>query len=109
MQTKERQIIMLQLPNGRIPFEAWHDKLDHYMQRAIDARLTRLAVGNFGDHKSVGLGVFELRIPKGPGLRIYYGLKDSDIVVLIGGGDKRSQRRDIEKAKEIWRTWSNEK
>ena len=100
---------MLQLASGKIPFEAWYDKLDQLMQRAIDARLTRLAVGNFGDHKSVGAGVFELRVPKGPGLRVYYGLSGGDLVVLIGGGDKGSQKRDIEKAKELWRNWSNEK
>lgn len=109
MQVKERRIIMLQLTNGKIPFENWYDKLDQLLQRAIDARLTRLAVGNFGDHKPVGAGVFELRVPKGPGLRVYYGLKGNELVVLIGGGDKGSQKRDIEKAKELWRNWSNEK
>ncbi len=109
MQLKERRIIMLQLRNGKIPFESWYDNLDRLMQRAIDARLTRLAVGNFGDHKSVGAGVFELRIPKGPGLRIYYGLRGAELVVLIGGGNKGSQKRDIDKAKELWRTWTDEK
>ena len=84
---------MLQLSNGKVPFESWYKKLDLPMQRAIDARLTRLAVGNFGDHKSVGSGVFELRIPRGPGLRVYYGLKGNELVVLIGGGDKSSQKR----------------
>ena len=70
---------------------------------------TRLAVGNFGDHKAVGAGVFELRVSKGPGLRVYYGLKGNELVVLIGGGNKGSQRRDIAKAKELWRNWSNER
>ncbi len=87
---------MLQLANGKVPFETWYEDLDQLLQRAIDARLTRLAAGNFGDHKSVGAGVFELRVPKGPGLRIYYGLKGNELVVLIGGGDKSSQKRDIE-------------
>ena len=103
MQIKERRIIMLQLPNGRTPFESWYDGLDTLLQRAIDARLTRIAVGNFGDHKPVGDGVYELRIPKGPGLRVYYALKGNELVVLIGGGDKGSQKRDITKAKELWR------
>jgi len=100
---------MLQLANGKIPFESWYDKLDKLWQRAIDARLTRLAVGNFGDHKPVGAGVFELRVPKGPGLRVYYGLRGNELVVLIGGGDKSTQKRDIEKAKELWRTWTYER
>lgn len=76
------------------------------LQRAVDARLTRLAVGNFGDHKSVGAGVFELRIPKGPGLRVYYGLRGSELVILIGGGNKSTQKKDIEKAKILWRQYN---
>ncbi len=100
---------MLQLSNGKVPFEAWYNRLDKLMQRAIDARITRLVVGNFGDHKSVGDSVFELRIPKGPGLRVYYGLKGNELVVLIGGGDKGSQKRDIKIAKELWRNWKNER
>lgn len=100
---------MLRLTNGKVPFEDWHNKLSPLMQRAVDARLTRLSVGNFGDHKSVGSGVFELRIPKGPGLRVYYGFKGDYVVVLIGGGDKGSQKRDIEKAKQLFEAWSHEK
>ena len=96
---------MLRLDSGKVPIESWHDKLAIALQRAVDARLTRLAVGNFGDHKALGTGVYELRIMKGPGLRVYYGLKGDEIVVLIGGGDKASQKRDIEKAKELWRKY----
>lgn len=96
---------MLRLDSGRVPFEAWHDKLALALQRAVDARLTRLAVGNFGDRKALGAGVYELRIMKAPGLRVYYGLKGDEIVVLLGGGDKASQRRDIERAKELWRKY----
>jgi putative addiction module killer protein len=99
---------MLQLSNGSVPFEVWYDKLDQLLQRAIDARLTRLAVGNFGDHKSVGSGVFELRINRGPGLRVYYGLKGNDLVILIGGGHKGSQKSDIKKAKILWGSVSDE-
>jgi putative addiction module killer protein len=72
------------------------------MQVAVDARLARVRAGNFGDCKSVGDGVFELRIALGPGLRVYYGLHGQKIVVLIGGGDKRSQTRDIRRAHDLW-------
>ncbi len=102
---KERKLVMLRLDSGIVPFESWHDKLATALQRAVDARLTRLAVGNFGGHKALGAGVYELRIMKGPGLRVYYGLKGEEIVVLIGGGDKASQKRDIEKAKDLWRRY----
>jgi putative addiction module killer protein len=71
--------------------------------RAIDARLARIRDGNFGDHKSVGEGVSELRIPKGPGLRVYYGLEGDTLVVLLGGGDKSTQEKDIREAQELWR------
>jgi len=76
------------------------------MQVAVDTRLTRVRAGNFGDCKSVGGGVFELRIAFGPGLRVYYGLHGQQIVVLLGGGDKSSQARDIRRAQELWRQFT---
>ena len=100
--------MILELDNGKVPFEIWHSRLDLTLQQAVDARLTRIANGNFGDHRSIGGGVFELRIPKGPGLRIYYGVKQSELIILIGGGDKRTQRKDIAKAKELWKRYENE-
>lgn len=75
------------------------------MQAAVEARLARVRVGNFGDHKGVGGGVSELRIDLGPGLRIYYAEQDREIVVLIGGGDKSSQARDISRAIRLWQQW----
>jgi len=103
---RERKIVMLRLDSGKVPFEEWHDKLTTALQRAVDSRLTRLSVGNFGDHKALGSGVYELRIMKGPGLRVYYGLRGDEVVVLIGGGDKASQKKDIDKAKILWRRYS---
>jgi putative addiction module killer protein len=103
---KEQKIVMLRLDSGKVPFESWHDKLATALQQAVDARLTRLAVGNFGDHKALGVGVYELRIMKGPGLRVYYGLRGDEVVVLIGGGDKASQKKDIDKAKVLWRKYN---
>ena len=73
---------------------------------AVDARLARVRARNFGDCKSVGGGVFELRIALGPGLRIYYGLQGSQIVVLLGGGDKRIQTRDIRRAQQLWQQFT---
>jgi putative addiction module killer protein len=76
------------------------------MQAAVDARLTRVRAGNFGDCKSVGGGVFELRISFGPGLRVYYGMHGQKIVVLLGGGDKHGQRRDIRRAQQLWQQFA---
>ncbi len=99
----EREIKKLELQNGRVPFDEWFDSLrDQRMQAVVDARLACVRAGNFGDCKSVGGGVFELRIAFGPGLRVYYGLHGRKIVVLLGGGDKGSQSRDIRRARELW-------
>ncbi len=103
----EREIKKLELPNGLVPFDEWFDSLcDLRMQAAVDARLTRVRAGNFGDCKSVGGGVFELRISFGPGLRVYYGLHGREVVVLVGGGDKRSQSRDIRRAQQLWQQFT---
>jgi putative addiction module killer protein len=102
-----REIKKLELQNGLVPFDEWFDSLrDWKMQAAVDARLARVRAGNFGDCKSVGGGVFELRIALGPGLRVYYGLHGPKIVVLLGGGDKSSQSRDIRRAQELWRQFT---
>ena len=103
----EREIQKLELENGLVPFDEWFDSLrDLRMQAAVDARLTRVRAGNFGDCKSVGGGVFELRISFGPELRVYYGFHGRQVVVLLGGGDKRSQPRDIRRAQELWQQFT---
>ena len=65
-------------------------------------RIQRLVVtGNFGDAKPVGDGVFEMRIDYGPGYRLYYALRGSEVVLLLVGGDKSSQQKDVVKAKKL--------
>jgi putative addiction module killer protein len=103
----EWAISKLELANGRVLFDEWFESLrDWKMQAAVDSRLARVRAGNFGDCKSVGGGVFELRIPLGPGLRVYYGLRGREVVVLIAGGDKSTQARDIRRAKELWKEFT---
>ena len=102
MELVERQIRKLQLENGEIPFDTWFLTLDKTMQMAIDGRLARVRAGNFGDHKNVGAGVWELRIDKGPGLRVYFGQRGKQLVILVGGGDKSTQKRDIRRAQQLW-------
>lgn len=102
----ERFIQKLELENGRVPFDDWFESLrDSKMRAAVDARLARVRAGNPGDCKAVGAGVFELRIHLGPGLRVYYGEQGKQLVVLLGGGDKASQARDISRAKQLWQQW----
>lgn len=88
---------------GRSPFRDWLVGLRDVAGRArIRARLNRVRLGNFGDAKSVGDGVFEFRISFGPGYRVYFAKEASKVVLLLCGGDKGTQRRDIAKAKRFW-------
>ena len=67
----------------------------------ILVRLDRLAEGNFGDHHAVGAGVSELRIDVGPGYQVYYTIRERKVVILLCGGDKSSQWRDIRQAQRM--------
>lgn len=88
--------------DGKSPFREWLDSLTMAVRARIQARVLRFEMGNLGDHKNVGSGVFEARVMFGPGYRIYFG-KDSDsIIVLLAGGDKASQSKDISRAKGFW-------
>ena len=72
---------------------------------AIIRRVARIEQGNFGDHKFCCDGVLELRIDVGPGYRVYYALSGRRLVLLLCGGDKRTQDRDIDRAVEYWKDW----
>lgn len=72
---------------------------------AIDRRVNRMAQGSFGDHRFCRDGVWELRIDVGPGYRVYYAVSGKTIIVLLCGGDKRTQDADIDRACGYWRDW----
>ncbi len=98
------------LATGKEPAREWLKSLkDRMGQARISARILRAESGNFGDHKSVGEGVTELRIPVGPGYRLYYALDGEDIILLLIGGDKSTQSKDIEIAKKYWVSHKAEK
>jgi putative addiction module killer protein len=83
-------------------FSGWLRRLkDGRAKARIAARIERMALGNRGDAKSVGKGVMEMRIAYGPGYRIYYVRRGAAIVILLCGGDKRTQRQDIKRAQEL--------
>jgi len=95
---------------GISPFGQWFESLqDRQAQVRIDARLARLRAGNTGDCKSVGDGVYELRIDYGPGYRVYFGRAGKTLILLLLGGDKTTQPRDIERAKKFWRDYQKRK
>jgi len=80
-------------------FAKWIDGLKDIRARArIQARIERLALGNFGDVKPVGKGVAELRVDYGPGYRVYFKRSGRTVIILLAGGDKRTQSRDIDTA-----------
>ena len=109
MESKEYQIAILMLDNGRSPFQTWHNSLEFNYQVIVDTRLTRLLIGNFGNYKYLGDSIFELKISVGSGLRIYFGLETNTKVVIILGGNKKTQSKDIRQAKEIWRKYENKR
>lgn len=85
-------------------FDAWFESLrDKQAARRIQARIDRAEDGNFGDHKSVGDGVSEMRIHHGSGFRVYFTLRDLEVVILLAGGDKSSQVKDIQTAQALAR------
>lgn len=94
---------------GKEPYTEWLENLKDYVIRSrIVRRVERLKQGNYGDCKSVGGDVQELRLFFGSGYRVYFGETENDVVVLLCGGDKDSQEKDIEKAKQYWQAYQEE-
>jgi putative addiction module killer protein len=94
-------------PSGLDVFGDWLAALqDRRAAAAILLRIGRIRRGLFGDCKSVGDGVQELRIDVGPGYRVYFGRVGDRLIILLCGGEKRGQRGDIEKAKQYWANYS---
>jgi putative addiction module killer protein len=91
---------------GKNPFRDWLKSLDMGMQARIQARVLRFEKGNLGDHKTVGGGVWEARLDFGPGYRLYFGKEGAAVILLLVGGDKSSQSKDIAAAKRYWADFS---
>jgi putative addiction module killer protein len=89
--------------SGRDLFQSWLDDLRDIRARvAIQRRIDRLAAGNFGDHKFCRDGISELRIDVGAGYRVYYAKVGQTVMLIVCGGDKRTQTADIERAVKYW-------
>lgn len=92
--------------SGSSPFTEWlHSLRDSLAKIRIAARIRQLESGNLGDSKPVGGGVTELRIHIGPGYKVYCGRHGQHYVILLCGGDKNSQQKDIERATAYWEEW----
>lgn len=94
--------------DGQDPYAQWLAALaDRQAKARVLVRVLRMAAGNFGDHKPVRDGVWELRIDHGPGYRVYYAQAGKSLVLLLAGGDKRRQPADIETAVARWNDWQH--
>jgi putative addiction module killer protein len=106
MTAQPRDIRRYVTRDGKIPFAQWLDSLrDIKTKTKIAQRLNQVTLGNLGDYKSVGSGVYELRIDYGSGYRIYFGQIGTTIILLLCGGDKKTQAKDIQIAQSYWQDY----
>lgn len=96
------EIVVYHTAKGKEPYTEWLNKLDEEAKDKVSIRLRRLKSGLFGDCKNLKGGVYELRLHYGEGLRVYYGREGKRIVLLLSGGTKKRQSKDIERAKKCW-------
>ena len=103
------QLLYYLASTGRSPFAEWFDSLAPDAAARVAIALKRMQQGNLSNAKAVGEGVLELRINFGPGYRIYFGYDGKTLVILLSGGTKRRQQRDIETAKKQWSDYKKRK
>ncbi|MGH9632834.1 MAG: type II toxin-antitoxin system RelE/ParE family toxin [Bryobacteraceae bacterium] len=103
MEPQIREVEYYRTKDDKAPFKTWHLSLkDRKMQARVDARIARLRMGLLGKCEPVGDGVFELKDDYGPGYRFYFAEDRGRVVLLLCGGDKSSQKADIQAAKSYW-------
>jgi len=105
MNPLQQKILIYQDQRGKEPFGEWVKSLSRTDRARVFARLDRVEAGNFGDYKAVGEGVHEFRLHFGAGYRIYFGRIEQTIILLLGGGDKSTQEKDIRRAQEAWKNY----
>src|SRR5438105_895034 len=97
------KIVIYEIKSKEQPFIKWLESLDLNTQSIITARINRVRIGNFGDCHALREGIYELRIHFGAGYRIYFAKQDKLIVIILVGGSKKSQIKDIQKAIKYWK------
>ena len=103
------RIVRYVTADGTDAFDTWFRLQSAEIRARVQTRLDRVELGSFGDHRGIGKGVFELRIDRGPGYRVYYGRDGEDLVVLLAGGTKKRQTHDIQTAHALWKAYRQEK
>lgn len=104
-----KQIRIFTLKNGKTPLDNWLDTIDKVFQSRIFDRLGKLEEGHYGDYKIIDNEIKELRFKFGSGYRIYFHETNKIIILLLCGGDKSTQNKDIQKAKEYLQIWREQK
>jgi putative addiction module killer protein len=103
------EIVQYETEAGDCPFFVWFEDLDARAAAKVRTAIARIETGNFGDVKPVGEGVSERRIDFGPGYRVYFAQDGEKVVILLVGGTKKRQQRDIDQAKAYWRDYKHRK
>lgn len=99
------ELVVFRSRSGGCPYVEWLDTLDGKTRERVLGRVARLKWGQFGDYKVLDGGLYELRLFFGPGYRVYFGEHRGRIILILSGGDKATQRKDIKAAKEYWKTY----
>ncbi len=94
---------------GHSPYARWFERLDARAAARVATALVRMEQGNLSNTKGLGGGVWECRIDFGPGYRVYFGKDRDTLVILLGGGTKKRQQKDIDTARDLWREYKRRK
>ncbi|MBD1548528.1 type II toxin-antitoxin system RelE/ParE family toxin [Roseibium aggregatum] len=103
------QLVEYQTSDGKSPFAEWYNNLDARAAAKVTVAMVRMEQGNFSNAKGVGSGVQEFRIDFGPGYRVYFGKDGDRLVILLAGGTKKRQQKDIEAAQARWQDYKKRK
>jgi len=103
------ELVVYVTEEGKAPFDEWFDSLDAAAALKVRTALARIETGNLGDVKPIGQGLSERRIMFGPGYRIYFGRDGDRLVILLCGGAKKRQSRDIAQAQALWDDYKRRK
>jgi putative addiction module killer protein len=103
------EVVSYVAEDGAVPFEAWFDRLDTQAALKVRTAIARIEAGNLGDIKPIGQGVVERCIAFGPGYRVYFGQDGETLVILLCGGTKKRQSKDIDRAKAFWEDYKRRK
>ena len=102
MSDNHYDILIFSTANKKEPFLNWLNKFNRDIKKRIITRLNRLILGNLGDYKAIDNNIFELKLSFNGGYRIYFGKDGNKLIILLCGGDKKTQKQDIKKAKKYW-------